>query len=191
MLPLSPILLLAACTSPASIATTPHLTDDTAPPLPDDSGEVEDIEEIEGDGGEAEGLCEVVLRCDGPIVDEPKVGCEMSVLDPGGREAYTGRAGLDLRGRSSAVFPKPQYAAELWDESGEAISANLAGMGRESDWILNGAYIDRVLFRNKLAFDSFQAAREESYAPESAYCTLTVDERWVGIYLLTERIKRD
>jgi hypothetical protein len=48
------------------------------------------------------------------------------------------------------------------------------------------------LFRNKLAFDVFRAFGErDRYAPESAYCELTVNGAWVGVYFLTERIKRD
>ena len=67
-------------------------------------------------------------------------------------------------------------------------------MGGESDWVLNGAYIDRAFFRNALCFDSFQAFAPGSidrYAAESHHCEMTLDGEWVGIYLLSERIKRD
>ena len=179
--------LLLACTAPAVVQDAPDTApSDTASAPYETSDRIESIE-----GSANEGLCDVTLSCAAEIVDEPKVGCAISVTRADGRVLYDGRAGVDLRGRSSAAFPKPQYAVELWDDSDEAISADLMGMGGESDWILNGAYIDRVLFRNPLAFDSFQAARPENYGPQIAHCTLTLNEEWVGIYLLTERIKRD
>lgn len=195
------MLLLLACSPTASVAPGPAPSTDSGavttpdtPPRNDSAApydSADPIEYIEGPPSSKPGLCEVVLSCDGPIEDEPKIGCEMSVTSDTGIVQYSGRAGLDLRGRSSAAFPKPQYAAELWDGDDEAISANLMGMGGESDWILNGAYIDRVLFRNTLAYDSFRAAAADNYAAEIAYCTLTLDGEWVGIYHLTERIKRD
>ena len=193
------MLLLLACTPSSPVTTEPDptpdsgaetaLDTDTDATPSDDSADP--IEYIDGAPPAEPGLCEVVLSCEGPIEDEPKIGCEMTVTSDTGIVQYSGRAGLDLRGRSSAAFPKPQYAAELWDDDDEAISANLMGMGGESDWILNGAHIDRVLFRNTLAYDSFRAADPANYAAEIAYCTLTLDGEWVGIYHLTERIKRD
>lgn len=150
------------------------------------------VEQVPGVEGQVPGMCTMTLVCDGPIVDEPKVGCDFTVVSDSGQVQYSGRAGVDLRGRSSSVFPKPQYAAELWaDGDQQDVSANLMGMGQESDWILNGAHIDRVLFRNRFAYDSFQLASADNYGPQSAACTLTLGDQWVGIYVLTERIKRD
>ena len=52
--------------------------------------------------------------------------------------------------------------------------------------------MEEFLFRNKFAFDSFRATGEENrYAAESAHCTLELNGADQGIYLLTERIKRD
>lgn len=182
--------LLAACGG-VSVAL-----DDSAPvaTLPGDSGTapvdtatVEHLPPVETQPG----LCALELVCQGPIQDEPKTSCRMVVTDDQGRVEYDGRAGLDVRGRSSASFPKHQYAAELWDADGASVETDLLGMGSESDWILNGAYVDRALFRSALVYDSFQALAPERYAPESRFCHLTLDGDWLGIYLLTERVKRD
>jgi len=86
--------------------------------------------------------------------------------------------------------------------SGEEVEVDLLGMGAESDWILNGAYIDRALFRNKLLYDlfsSFQAvdtatgplAPGSRTAAEAAFCTLSLNGEDQGIYVLTEKLKRD
>jgi hypothetical protein len=138
-------------------------------------------------------LCEVVVDCGGqPIVDEPKVHCTLAIGDGRGTNVYEGRAGVELRGRTSLYAPKKQYAVELEDVVGQKASVDLFGMGRESDWILNGAYIDRSLIRNKLFYDLFQElGGPERYAAESRHCELTLDGEWRGIYLLGERIKRD
>ena len=75
---------------------------------------------------------------------------------------------------------------------GEDVSVNFFGMGGESDWIFNGAYADRALFRNKLTYDLFQSmGGPERYAAESHFCQLTLNGEWQGIYLLGENIKRD
>ena len=142
--------------------------------------------------GDPPPLCALSLRCDGAIRDEPEVGCDLEVRGGDGTLWYSGRAGLELRGRSSMDFPKPQYGLELWGADGEPRDADLLGMGDEDDWILDGAWIDRALFRDKLAYDLFQSfGGPERYAPEAAFCELSLDGRWVGIYLLTERVVRD
>ncbi|GDX81593.1 hypothetical protein LBMAG42_34040 [Deltaproteobacteria bacterium] len=78
-----------------------------------------------------------------------------------------------------------------FDASGAEAEVDLFGMGAESDWSLNGMYVDRALLRNKLAFDVFASfGGAERYAPESRYCELTLNGDYRGIYALGERIKR-
>lgn len=140
-------------------------------------------------------ICYIELDCDNMYIpDEPKLPCILRVEDRLGVIHYEGIAGVERRGRSSQAFPKLQYAVELrLSEVGELENpADLLGMGREADWVLNGAYIDRSLFRNKLLFELFQSfGGTDRYAPESAYCELQIDGESKGIYLLTERVKRD
>lgn len=145
-------------------------------------------------GEVAPGLCRIDLDCGGrEIPDHPKIGCALEIRDAEGVVAYRGFSGVEKRGRSSLEFPKPQYSLELRNTAGDEEAADLLGMGRESDWIVNGAYIDRALVRNKLLFDLFRSWGDERsrYAPQSAYCELVLDGDWRGIHLLTERIKRD
>jgi hypothetical protein len=89
-------------------------------------------------------------------------------------------------------FPKPQLSVELWDAADQELSANLLGMGAEADWVINGAYIDRALLRNHLAFHLFQGlGGPERYAPESRTCRARFNGRPSGVFFLTETIKRD
>jgi hypothetical protein len=140
----------------------------------------------------AAGVCQVTVDCPGEIPDEPKLGCQLRVASESGRVYYDGPAGLELRGRSSNSAPKHQYAVELWDLDGQSHGENLLGMGSDSDWVLHGNYFDRLLMRNRLGYDLFQSwGGPERYAAESAWCELTLDGSYQGVYTLVERIKRD
>ena len=83
------------------------------------------------------------------------------------------RAGMHVRGSSSAGFSKKQYRVEFWDEQNEDQKWEVLGMPREADWIFYGpGPYDRALISNPLMFDlSNQIGR---------YATRT---RWVEMYL--------
>jgi len=194
MLPLLPFLLACRPTVGTPVDSDPPDVVDTAPDeIPGtDTGLVP--VDVPGETG-AEGpepLCLLTLDCDQPVVNEPKVQCRFSVASGQGRVYYDGFAGVELRGRSSLSFPKPQYAIELWAETGDHFPTDLFGMGTESDWIANGQYVDRALFRNSLTYDTFQSlGGTERFAPESRLCELTLNGMWQGVYMLAESIKRD
>lgn len=147
------------------------------------------VEDISGNATPPAVLCAVVLDCPSEIPDEPKLDC--TLLVEGNEVEFDGRAGVELRGRSSLTAPKHQYSIELRDNAGEELSTSLLGMGGESDWVLNGMYYDRALFRNALAYDLFRAMDSTRYAAEVRYCDLTLNGDWRGVFLLTEQIKRD
>jgi len=138
-------------------------------------------------------LCHVELECGQAIPDEPKIPCQLLVEERDGALQYQGWAGVERRGRSSLGFPKPHLGVELWAGPEESpIGVNLFEMGRESDWILNGNYADRALFRNKLSFDAYQEfGGLDRYATETVLCELTLDGTWLGVFTLGERLKRD
>lgn len=72
------------------------------------------------------------------------------------------------------------------------LGRDLFGMGGEDDWVLGSAYIDRVLWRNKLAYDTFQSfGGKERWAAEQVFCELTRDGEYEGVYLLGESPRRD
>lgn len=138
----------------------------------------------------ADGLCQLTLACPDEVSADARTACTFSVATVSGVVNYAGDADVWLRGRSSRTVPKHQYAVEL-RKAGQPLRANLLGMGGESDWVLNGLWFDRLLLRNKLAFDLYQSFSPERYAPESRMCELTLDGDYVGVYALAERIKRD
>lgn len=131
------------------------------------------------------------LACESAITPEAETPCTFSLYWPDGELNFAGGASVQIRGRSSEGFPKQQYKLEL-GSSAVPEPADLLGMGRESDWVLNGMWIDRALFRNKLAYDLFRELGEgNDWAPESAYVELTLDGDYRGIYLLTETVDHD
>lgn len=173
------MLLLLACTG-----------DEPSPPVPDGGDPAEPVgggEEPPPRTLESPGL--VTLDCAETIPTDGKVDCAIAFAWPNGDAVWSGTAGVGLRGRSSAGFPKQQFAVELRDEAGDDAAVDLFGLGAEGDWVLNGMWIDRALFRNRLAWDLFRDLGE--WAPRAEYVELTLNGAYWGVYLLTERIERD
>lgn len=98
------------------------------------------------------------------------------------------RARINYRGASSYnKFDKKQYRIKfLKDHSDKAQNVALCGMGKNSEWVLNGPYLDKTLVRNKLIYD---LARETGqWAPDSRFCELFVDGEYHGVYLAIEPV---
>ena len=139
----------------------------------------------------------VAVRTAKAIPDDPKVAARVRVIDrPGARanrtsdraDVYTGRAGIELRGHSSQLFPKKQYGIELRDRRGEGRDAALLGMPADDDWVLSAGYSDKSLMRNAIAY---RTSREVfgRYAPETRYVELVMNGRYRGVYTLIQRIE--
>ncbi len=63
------------------------------------------------------------------------------------------RAGLRYRGQSSGGFPKHQFKLETWNEDDADKDVPLLGLPSESDWVLNGDYVDESIIRNPMVYD--------------------------------------
>jgi hypothetical protein len=62
-------------------------------------------------------------------------------------------------------------------------------MPSENDWILLAVYNDKVFMRNTLAFKLFSLFG--NYATRTRFCEVMINGGYKGIYILTEKIKRD
>ena len=109
------------------------------------------------------------------------------------------RGRMRVRGSSSAGWPKYSLTMEAWNELDEDRDVAPLGLPPESDWVLSGRYeYDRALMRNVLIFGlSNQVGR---YAPRTRYVEVFINtgngridynEDYMGVYALTEKIKRD
>ena len=123
-------------------------------------------------------------------------GGRASVL---GETDYAGNSGLKIRGSSSAGYAKKQYAFETWNEvNNDDQAVSLFGMPEEADWVLFGAYSDKTLMRNDLAYKWSNDIGQ--YAPHTEFCEVFIDtdgdgiitwSDYQGVYSLIEKIKRD
>ena len=98
------------------------------------------------------------------------------------------RATIKYRGASSySKFDKKQYRIKFYKNSKEnEKKVSLAGMGANSEWVLNGPYLDKTLIRNKLVYD---LARElNGWAPDTRFVELFVDGEYQGVYLAVEPV---
>jgi hypothetical protein len=122
------------------------------------------------------------------IVDEPKINGYLEIYQ-GDDKIEEHNIGIEIRGSSSQFFDKKSYGFETWDEEGEDLNVSLAGYPEEEDWILYGPYSDKSLIRNVLIYNlSNQIGR---YATKTKLYNLSINNEFLGVYVLMEKIKRD
>ena len=129
------------------------------------------------------------------ILKENAIWGNIALLDGNGEEQSVFsvpnsiyRATIKYRGASSYKrFDKKQYRIKFYkNKKDSAKKVSLAGMGANSEWVLNGPYLDKTLIRNKLVYD---LARElNGWAPDSRFVELFVDGEYQGVYLAVEPV---
>ena len=141
----------------------------------------------------------IVINTNGQIiVDDEKITADMGVIyngegvrnyltDP--YNNYNGKIGIEIRGSSSQQFPKKQYAVETRDALGNDLDVSLLGFPEESDWILFAPYNDKSLMRDVLVYKI--AASMGRYASRSKFCEVVLNDEYIGVYVLLEKVKRD
>jgi CotH kinase protein len=139
----------------------------------------------------------VIKTNGGTIVDDPKIMVDFGIIDngPGKRNnltdpfnAFNGKAGIEIRGSSSQMFPKKQYGIELADAKGDEVEASIFGMPKEADWILFAPYNDKSLIRDALAYRLGRSMG--NYASRTKYFELVLNDQYMGVYIFFEKIKR-
>lgn len=140
----------------------------------------------------------IIIDTDGQTIpDDPKIQASMKIIDngPGVRNyitdqpAFEGMIGIEVRGSSSQMFPKKSYGLETWENPGTSIDTSLFGMPSESDWILNANYTDKSFLRNVMAYQVWQNMGH--YATRYRFCEVTLNGQYIGIYIFSEKIKRN
>ncbi|MBI2948733.1 MAG: lamin tail domain-containing protein [Verrucomicrobia bacterium] len=136
-----------------------------------------------------------------------KKGCILFVHEPRrGRASFTNasdlifRAGLKIRGSSSAGNPKYNWALDCWDEDDRERNLPLLGMPPGSEWTFHAPYsTDTSLIADPFASSMSQAAGR--YAARFRFAELYLNERpsgnpqatiaptnYFGVYNILERI---
>lgn len=132
------------------------------------------------------------------IVDEPKVTAHMSIINNGNGDRnyltddpneYDGAIGIELRGNSSQTWAKKPYGIETRYGTGENYNVSLFNMPKENDWVLHAPYVDKTLLRNTLIYKL--ASEIGLYAPRTQFCELMLNDEYMGVFVLIEKIKKD
>ena len=130
--------------------------------------------------------------------DNPRIRADMGIIwnGPGERNEitdpfndYDGMISIEIRGASSSGWSKKSYSIETEKPDSSNNNVSLLGLPKENDWVLYAPYYDRSLMRNVL---TYHLAREWGwYAPRTRFCELVLNGDYQGVYVLTEKIKRD
>ena len=141
----------------------------------------------------------VIIQTNGDdIVDEPKINTDFKIINNGPgllnhptdpANEYNGIAGVEIRGAYSSTLPQKPFGVETRDLLGENNNVSIFDMPIENDWILLANYNDKTFLRNILAFDLF--TKMGHYAPRTQLCEVVINDIYNGIYVFTEKIKKD
>ncbi len=132
------------------------------------------------------------------IPNEPKVMADLKIINRGNGEmnyladtsyAFASKIMVELQGFTGPSYPKKNFDFDLVDSMGLEYDTMLLGLPSENDWILKAEYLDPTLMSNAVAYEF--ARRMGRYAPRTMYCEVFVDGDYVGVYTLTEKVKRD
>ena len=142
----------------------------------------------------------ITITTDGPIVNSPAVHGVINVADADGN-VITMHAGLKIRGTSSQQYDKKSYRVELWaDETGTLMAdTTFLGMRSDDDWNLEAMWAQPLRLRDKVANELWMemytlpySASEPDALPgiRMEYADLFINDEYMGVYTLTERMDR-
>lgn len=148
----------------------------------------------------------VVIDTNGNYIDiENIVNADVSIYDKNDNELnyiydspnIESKATIKIRGNSTTYFPKKQYSLNLIDGKGKERNEEILGMGKDSEWVLNGPFVDKSLMRNYISYTV--AGNIMEYAPNVKFCEVFVlddgsdkleEVHYKGVYVMVEKIKR-
>jgi hypothetical protein len=103
---------------------------------------------------------------------------------------YSGTINIETRGSSSQTLPKKTYGFSTLSEDGsENDNVKLLGMPKENDWILNSFAFDDSRMRDYISYEMTRQMGQ--YAANLKYCEVLLNGDYIGLYALSEKIKRD
>lgn len=148
----------------------------------------------------AQDLPTVTIVTDGPIVNTPAVHGTITVDDHNGTVIQM-HAGFKIRGTSSQQYDKKSYRVELWsDETGTEIAdTTFLGLRSDDDWNLEAMWAQPLRLRDKVANELWMEMYQLPYLENEPtalpgirmeYVDLYVNETFMGVYALTERMDR-
>ena len=105
---------------------------------------------------------------------------------------------LRYRGASSLKYEKKSFAIKLLDSDGEDLDANVLGIRKENDWILDAMAIDRIRMRNRVCFDIWNEISKTPYKTDfdnrngtlGQFVEVYLNGEYHGLYCMTDKIDR-
>lgn len=115
---------------------------------------------------------------------KPETGERNIMEEPDTVETAT----IKMRGASSYLFDKKQYRIKFYtkQKNGKAKDCGFLGMEEDSEWVLNGPFLDKTLIRNRLLYEL--AGEIFQWAPDTRYCEIFLNGRYQGLYLAVEPV---
>ncbi len=132
------------------------------------------------------------------IPDEPRIVAEMGLINNGDGainsiddpwNEYSGLISIERRGESSKEFAKKSFSIELQNADGSNNNDSILGLPEENDFVLYGPFSDRTLVKNVLSYELFR--RTGRWAPRTRFIEVILNGEYEGVYVLTEKLKRD
>ena len=139
----------------------------------------------------------VIIQTDNrTLTNREKTGATMKIIDNGKKRnnvtdkpnGYDGNIKIKLRGNSSLFFDQKRFTFETLKEDGKKNKVELLGMPADNDWVLLAPYNDISMMRDVFAFDMWNNMGH--WAPRTRYCEVVMNGRYIGVYILCEKIKR-
>jgi uncharacterized membrane protein YgcG len=139
----------------------------------------------------------VIIQTDNrTLTNREKTGATMKIIDNGKKRnnvtdkpnGYDGSIKIKLRGNSSLFFDQKRFTFETLKEDGKKNKVELLGMPADNDWVLLAPYNDISMMRDVFAFDMWNNMGH--WAPRTRYCEVVMNGRYIGVYILCEKIKR-
>ncbi|MCB0401517.1 MAG: CotH kinase family protein [Flavobacteriales bacterium] len=141
----------------------------------------------------------VVINTNGQTIpDGSRIVADMGIIyNPNGARnyltdpfnEYNNKISIETRGSSSQMFPKKSYSLETQDSLGNNNNVAIMDMPSENDWVLYAPYSDKSLIRNVLTYHLGE--KTGRYAPRTKLCEVVLNNEYMGVYVFTEKIKRD
>ena len=99
---------------------------------------------------------------------------------------------IESSGNTAIRFPKKRLSFQFGKKSNwlEGTSRKMLDLRSDDDWVLDGTYRDRLLFRNKLNHDLYTDLRGKKETISSRFVEVYINNDFEGVYILSERIDR-
>jgi len=133
----------------------------------------------------------ITIESSETIVDEPKVGCNISIISSeNGFLKKNISSEIELIDVSRSVT-KQSYSLNILENSITGKSPSILDFGDRRRFRLSSSFMDRSFLREKLSYDIFGRLSSSNISPESRHVELYVEGCYMGLYLISERQNRD